>query len=57
MQKFRLLEFSTDMKTWQFAAAWTEEEAEANWKSLLEWLEAEQPFGIFRLVKEGYSDD
>lgn len=57
MRKYRLLEFSTDRKVWQFATAWTEEEAEAEWKSLLEWLEAEQPFGTFRLIKEGYSDE
>lgn len=57
MRKYRLLEFSTDMKDWQFAAAWAEEEVETNWKALMGWLEAEQPFGIFRLIKEGYSDE
>lgn len=57
MRRFRLLEFSTDAKVWQFAAAWTEEDAKANWKELEEGLEAIQPFGVFRLTKVGYSDD
>jgi hypothetical protein len=51
------LEFSKNTKDWEFLAAWSEEEAPGNWEKLMEWIEADQVYGFFRLTKEGYVDE
>jgi hypothetical protein len=51
------LEFSNNIKDWMFCDAWNEEEAPEKWKSLMEWVEADQVYGFFRLTREGYVDE
>lgn len=57
MKKYKILEFSENMKDWEVRAIWTEEEAPAEWKKLIEWIEGDQPYGFFRMTLEGYADE
>jgi len=58
MRRFKLVEFSETLSgKWEVIFVWSEEEAHQKWKKLREWIVQEQPYGFFRMIKEGYVDE